>query len=255
MSIYPTPTTLQQRVKALLRDRIWRNSSRVHLDELMASVGGAVAPGTRVLDAGAGVAPYRRHFEHARYETADFAQVDKGYGQLDYVCDLTDIPVEDDRYGTVLLTQVLEHVPEPGRVLRELRRVMAPGGLLVMTAPLFYPEHEQPHDYYRYTQYGFRHQIQSAGLEVESIEWLEGYAGTVSYQLKEAALRLPASPSAYGGGPVGLLTAAGVLIARLPFLGLSALLASADVRRRHTESGQCKNYVVVARKSPNIVPG
>src|SRR5215212_8507970 len=41
----------------------------------------------RVLDAGAGSAPYRDLFDHVTYETADFAQLKgRDYGQLDHVC-------------------------------------------------------------------------------------------------------------------------------------------------------------------------
>jgi hypothetical protein len=52
-------------------------------------------PGMLVLDAGAGRSPYRNLFRHARYEAADFAQLSTDYAPLDYVCDLTQIPVED----------------------------------------------------------------------------------------------------------------------------------------------------------------
>lgn len=59
------------------------NSSRWYLDRWVAE---AVRAGTdksfRVLDAGAGIAPYRKHFEHVTYETADFGEVDKGIPTL-----------------------------------------------------------------------------------------------------------------------------------------------------------------------------
>ncbi|HEY9352833.1 MAG TPA: hypothetical protein VIP28_06260, partial [Nocardioides sp.] len=51
--------------------------------------------GMRVLDAGAGRSPYRKLFKHAQYEAADFAQLSSAYAPLDYVCDITDIPVDD----------------------------------------------------------------------------------------------------------------------------------------------------------------
>lgn len=237
-----------RRFRALVRDRVWQNSSRVHLDRFAQKAGESLAPGARILDAGAGIAPYRAHFAHAVYETADFCRVDKAYAQMDFVCDLADIPVANERYEAVLLTQVLEHVPEPQRVLREVLRVLTPGGHLWLTAPLFYAEHEQPHDYYRYTAFGFRHQLELAGFVVEHLSWLEGYAGTVSYQLKEAVLNLPHSPAGYGGGVVGLGCATFTGILRVPLFALSCLLAAADVRHQHITSGQCKNYKVIARK-------
>ena len=250
MSPRPRAHTPLERFRTVVRERIWQNSSRVHLDRFACEAGRSLRSGARVLDAGAGDAPYRTHFGHTRYETADFCQVEKAYAPVDYVCDLADIPVEAARYEAVLLTQVLEHVPEPQRVLRELFRILTPGGRLWLTAPLFYAEHEQPHDYYRYTSFGFRHQLSSAGFEVEHISWLEGYAGTVSYQLKEAVLKLPHSPVAYGGGLVGGACMTLAFLFRLPLFAFSSLLAAADVRHRHVTSGQCKNYQVIALKPP-----
>ena len=104
------------------------NSSRVYQHRFLTRASKDVRPGERVLDAGAGRAPYRKLFRHAEYETADFmAMKSMKYRQPDYVCDLAAIPVEDGRFDHVLLTQVLEHLPEPGRVLAELHRVLAPG--------------------------------------------------------------------------------------------------------------------------------
>lgn len=195
------------------------------------------------------MAPYRKHFAHTQYETADFLQVDKAYEPMDYVCSLDDIPVADDRFDLVLLTQVLEHVPEPQSVLRELQRVLKPGGTIWLSAPLFYAEHEQPYDFYRYTQFGFRHQLESAAFEVVDIAWLEGYGGTVSYQLKEAVMKLPLRPADYGGGLLGATCSALVGLLKPVLFAASALLARADLRHKYTQSGQCKNYRVIARKA------
>src|SRR5438876_920487 len=86
-------------------------------------------------DAGAGICPYRKHFIERghQYESADFGAVDKEYGDLTYRCRLEAIPVVDDNYDLVLLSQVLEHLPEPLQVLRELQRVLKPGGTLWLT--------------------------------------------------------------------------------------------------------------------------
>src|SRR5215218_8101655 len=180
------------------------NSSRAYLHSFLARAGRAVQPGQLVLDAGAGRAPYRRLFSHAGYETADFLAVKgKKYRQPDYVCDLADIPVDDARFDHVVLTQVLEHVPEPAKVLVELNRVLRPGGTLWLTAPFFYAEHERPYDFFRYTQFGLRHLLETAGFEVLEINWMEGYLGTLSYQARMMSTALPSSPRDYGGGLTG----------------------------------------------------
>jgi SAM-dependent methyltransferase len=208
------------------------NSSRVHLDAFVAQAAQRVSSGDFVLDAGAGHGPYRHHFAHARYESADFQQVEgKTYGQIDYVCDLARIPVEDDRFSLVLLNQVLEHLPEPGSVLAELRRVLKPDGEIWASTPLFYEEHDTPYDFYRYTQFGLRHLFERAGFRDVRIAWLEGYLGTVSYELDVAA-------RAVGGGVKAPLRRALWLA--------SGLAARADVRRKRTNIGHPKNYTIIA---------
>jgi SAM-dependent methyltransferase len=227
-----------------------QNSSREYLQDFVREAAASLPVDALVLDAGAGDCRYKPLFSQARYESADFCQIDKEYGELTYVCDLANIPVEEGRYNLVLLTQVLEHIPEPQAVLVEVHRVLRPGGELWLSAPLFYEEHETPHDFYRYTQYGLQHLLQSAGFTVRRIGWLEGYYGTLAYQLTIAARALPLQPAEYGGALIGLAAAAAALLLKPLFLLLSQVFHRLDRREKHTSSGQCKNYAAVAVKEP-----
>ena len=224
------------------------NSSRYYLDDFSVKAANSIPNGALVLDAGAGNCLYKHHFSHTKYESADFCQVDKKYGEITYVCDLTTIPVEDNRFDLILCSQTLEHVPEPKKVLKELFRVLKPGGSLWLTAPLFYEEHEVPYDFYRYTQYGLKHLLEDAGFSIAKINWLEGYYGTLAYQLREAARALPIHPNQYGSGVVGIASTFMALFLKPLFAVLSILFSRLDMRRKHVSSGQCKNYALVANK-------
>jgi SAM-dependent methyltransferase len=208
------------------------NSSRVYLDRFAARAGASVGPDAYVLDAGAGDGPYRHHFDHAHYEAADFESVPgKTYSGNNYVCDLAAIPVEDGRFDLVLFSQVLEHIAEPRAVLSELHRVLKPGGRIFASAPLYYEEHEVPYDFYRYTQFGLRLLFEEAGFRELQIEWLEGYLGTISYQLDVAARAFGQSRRWRRLAPL--------------LLRSSELAARGDLRRKVTSVGHPKNYTLI----------
>ena len=228
------------------------NASRVHLREEVAEFARGTEPGMVVLDAGAGKSPYKKLFRHATYEAADFAQLPRRYAPLQYVCDLSDIPVEDERFDRILFNQVLEHIPEPPLVLAELYRVLEPGGLILCSVPLFYEEHQKPYDYFRYTQFALRKLFEDAGFVIERIDWLEGYFGTVSYQFSQMYRHLPKDIGHLQLGWRGLPLRA-LLWTTRTFAGFArGAFAQADIRWKHTASGHPKNYVVVARKPATV---
>jgi len=125
---------------------------------------------------------------------------------------------------------------------------MKPGGKIIATAPFFYEEHEQPYDFYRYTQFGWRHLMATSGFEIDRLEWMEGYFGTVAYQLSLASRCLPKRPSQISPGLVGVLAAPVVLISKVAFDLLARLFNRLDERARFVSAGLPKNYLIVAHK-------
>ncbi|MEP3387659.1 MAG: class I SAM-dependent methyltransferase [Reichenbachiella sp.] len=228
------------------------NSSRYYLEKFASEAGERVKKNATILDAGAGDCIYRKYFEHAKYESADFCQVDKFYAPVTYVCDLDKIPVEKERYDFVFLSQVLEHLPNPESVLKELNRVLKPNGELWLSAPFFYEEHEKPYDFYRYTQFGFTHLLNKAGYMVKSISWLEGYYGTMGYQFKTMYRSIPINPRHYGKGIGAYLSALLSILLKPLFFLLMVHFNRLDKKFIFTDSGYCKNYKVVAIKKSEL---
>ena len=109
-----------------------------------------------VLDAGAGESRFRGLFDHTRYVAIDFGFGDQDwdYSGLDIVGRCEDLPLADASCDRVLSVVVLEHTPEPARVIEEFRRVLKPGGSVHMVVPHMWEEHQRPFDYFRYTSAG-----------------------------------------------------------------------------------------------------
>ena len=145
--------------------------------------------GARVLDAGAGEAPYRELFEHCEYVTSDWASsVHEGARSADVVAPIHDLPLGEATFDAVINTQVLEHVPDPFAALRELRRVLVPGGRLWLTAPLVGELHEEPYDFFRYTSHGLASLLDRAGFEEIEVEPLAGYFTTLAALARNCGL-------------------------------------------------------------------
>jgi SAM-dependent methyltransferase len=156
--------------------------------------------------------------------------------------------VESGRFDFVIFNQVMEHLPDPASVLSELHRVLRVGGKMIYTGPLYYEEHEIPYDYYRYTQFGLRYLFEANGFLVERLDWLEGYFGTVAYQLGGMARHLPWRPGDLGAGVVVCMLCPLLLIVKAFSLGLSIVFHRLEMHLKYRERGYPKNYVVIVSK-------
>lgn len=131
----------------------------------------AVGAGESIIDVGAGELKYKSHFIHCRYTSNDLCVGDEdwNYAGIDVVSSAYEIPVEGSSFDAVLCIQVMEHLDSPDRAFREFHRILKPGGRAYVSAPLLAGEHQQPHDFFRYTQYGFLALGERNGFRVLSI--------------------------------------------------------------------------------------
>jgi SAM-dependent methyltransferase len=114
-----------------------------------------------VLDVGCGVKPYRPLF--APYAD-DYVGVDVGEDTAaDIVGVVESLPVADASFDVVVCTQVLEHCDDPAAAVRELRRVVAPGGRVLVSTHGVYVYHPRPHDRWRWTHEGLEQLFRANG--------------------------------------------------------------------------------------------
>jgi SAM-dependent methyltransferase len=188
----------------------------------------------RLLDLGCGDRPYE---QLARDAGATWqVAVDRLEVSPRIAADASSLPFLDGTFDAVLMTEVLEHVPEPGRVLREVSRVLSPSGALVLTTPWAWPLHEEPRDFYRFTPWGLRYLLASAGFQNVRVEKSGGLLAAAGQRVATALL--------YGAG-LGRSRTGEVALA--PLAGL--LQAAGELLDRAAGSrGEPLNYVAVGRK-------
>jgi len=131
----------------------------------------------RLLDLGCGKAPLYGTYSKLVSETTcvDWGGTVHPSEHVDLEWDLNrDLPFNDSRFETVILSDVLEHLPEPSALWREMARVLSPGGKVLLSVPFLYSLHEQPHDYYRYTEFALRRFAGRSGLRILEMRALGG---------------------------------------------------------------------------------
>jgi SAM-dependent methyltransferase len=149
--------------------------------------------GIRILDAGAGETAHKQYFTAQRYCALDLAVGDKAwdYSKLDVLGDLEALPFPDRTFEAAINIVTLEHVLHPARVICELGRVLTPGGRFLLVAPLQWEEHQQPHDYGRFTRYALDRLLRQAGFSEISIQPVGGIFRLISRRLLNALQFFP----------------------------------------------------------------
>ena len=159
-------------------ERFW-NPEAYARDAWIREQAAALPPGSKVLDAGAGASKYRPFFSHCEYRTQDFCQYQGElvkYAQaIDYVSEITAIPLPDQSLDAIVCTEVFEHVVDPGAVLTEFHRLLRPGGKLLLTAPFLSHMHMEPYHYYGvFTHFWYRSWLPAKGFKLDSIQPVGG---------------------------------------------------------------------------------
>jgi SAM-dependent methyltransferase len=210
-----------------------------------------IPAGSRVLDVGAGRGPYRCLFTHCEYRAHDFGKEPGTIGQytaLDYESDILDLPVADASFEVLLCTEVLEHVPEPAAAVREMARVLCPGGRLLLTSPLGSMLHQEPYHFYGgFTPHWYTWALPAAGLAVESIVPNRGFFSLFGQESRRFSVLIdPRRTAGCGGAYIGLTVLWAVT---LPLLRWGFPLLGGALDRLKLEQVATAGYHVAAVKA------
>lgn len=147
-------------------------NSSYYWPEFIAEINKELKTGQTLLDAGAGDRHWRDKLRNdVKYISMDLGVGDDAvdYSGLDIRGDLKTIPLDDGSVDVIICIQVLEHVTEPWNVLDEFYRVLKPNGFLFLTCPQGVPLHQEPFDFYRYTNHGLRYLLGRSKFNIEFI--------------------------------------------------------------------------------------
>ena len=134
------------------------------------------------IDLGCGQTPFRPWIE-PRVEVYHTLDIQPREG-LTYVADLTQMPqVPSQTYDSAICLDVLEHTPRPWMALKEIFRILKPGGTLILSVPHLSRIHEAPHDYYRFTYWGLQVLLKDAGFTVQEIHPFGGLFTFLGHQV------------------------------------------------------------------------
>jgi SAM-dependent methyltransferase len=135
-----------------------------------------------LLDVGCGLKPYEQIFApHVdRYVGIEYSP-ESGFrgNRADFCGDAAALPLRDNSVDTILCTEVMEHVPNPEQTIAEFSRVLRKNGVLIVTAPFFYPVHDT-YDFFRYSPDGIAVIMKRHGLTVEFVKSLSGGGRTLA---------------------------------------------------------------------------
>ena len=93
----------------------------------------------------------------------------------DVVGNALELPFESACFDNLICLEVLEHLPEPEKALKEMVRVAKPGARLLLSTPMSWYLHYEPLDFYRFTKYGLKYLFEKVGFQIIYIEPTGGF--------------------------------------------------------------------------------
>lgn len=154
----------------------------------------------RLLDVGCGKMPYKDYiFKHSpitEYVGLDIETAIKYDARVraDFSWDGVTMPFEKEAFDTIMATEVLEHCPAPDVTLKEVMRVLKPGGRFFFTTPFLWNLHEVPFDEYRYTPFSMERLLRDAGFRQVQVKAAGGWHASMAQMLGLWVRRSPLSP-------------------------------------------------------------
>jgi SAM-dependent methyltransferase len=148
----------------------------------------------KLLDLGCGKVPLYESYKPFIIDNicVDWINTPHENEYVDHDLDLTkQLPFSDNEFDTIILSDVLEHIPMPEQLWKEMARILSKNGKIIMNVPFYYWLHEKPHDYYRYTEFALQRFVKTSGLKLIKIEAIGGAPEIMADIFAKNILQLP----------------------------------------------------------------
>jgi SAM-dependent methyltransferase len=141
------------------------------------------------LEIGSGTGTFSDEF-HTRFSSYITLDYEARSSNLQVQGDGQSLPFGDQSFNTVISIDVLEHVQHPWQMFSEIKRVLVPGGRLILITPFFFWAHEEPYDFFRVSRYGLLQMCQENGMQVLKMEPTCGFVASLGLLTTVALTRL-----------------------------------------------------------------
>lgn len=166
--------------------------SRRPVEKAMRNFSKKFSPENKILDIGCGDKPYEKYF------SCEYTGLDPFPGtKADVRAPAWDIPFPENTFDGVILNQSLEHITKTEKTVLEIKRVLKPGGLCIVTVPHTMRNHSTPvpsrkcefdnfdkseirywnNDFFRFTKFGLIYLFRD--FKIAKLEETSGYFGTI----------------------------------------------------------------------------
>lgn len=150
----------------------------------------------KILDIGCGSKPYAQYFKCKYIGLDPYDKIN-----ADLIANAWSIPVSDEKFDGVILNQSLEHIEKTTETISEIKRILKPGGICIITVPHTMRNHASPIpsnkvefnnfdknkikyfnvDYFRFTKFGLICIFKD--FQIIKLEETSGYVGTITQMI------------------------------------------------------------------------
>lgn len=123
-----------------------------------------------------------KYMKHGSYVLLDLIDAENN----NVTANAEKLPFASNSISGFVCISVLEHTPNPQKVINEIWRCLRPGGKAFISVPWMFEAHMEPYDFFRFSP--FLMQKWLSNFEMVNIQLINGYLGLLAHYLQKKSL-------------------------------------------------------------------